>query len=144
MFPPGTISMQWSGEGHSCPCLVLWMQGCKQWSQRHETRCLIAPWFTLARRLPRLQFSVRKMHLNFIMSSFSLQAAWCVGCCLLSKSFWDICSCSACSDFAGTKIITQRTEKKKYVCVHMYMCIQKREKKIEVHHRTVLWFKAIS
>lgn len=74
------------------------------------------------------------------MSSFSLQAAWCVGCCLLSKSFWDICSCSACSDFAGTKIITQRTEKKKrsmyaYICT----CVFRKEKK-KLKYTTGLYY----
>lgn len=34
------------------------------------------------------------------------------GLCLLSESFGDIHSCSACSGFVRTKIITQRMEKK--------------------------------
>lgn len=43
------------------------------------------------------------------------------GLCLLSDSFRDICSCSACSGFVRTKIITQRMGGgKKGVCVHMF------------------------
>lgn len=71
----------------------------------------------------QLQLSVGKMPLSLIMSASPPQAAWCVGCCLLSKSFWDICSCSACSDFAGTKIITERTGGEK--SMHAYICILK-------------------
>lgn len=114
VFPHGAIPASW-GWIQLCPVLCPQVHG--GWNQWHGSD--MGHGASLHPAPPWLQFSVGKMHLSLIMSAFPHQAAWCVGCCLLSKSFWDICSCSACSDFAGTKIITERTGGKK-VWMHTY------------------------